>query len=95
MEFIHNESSPATIVELDLFKVPPTQTVIESMYDVEYRPVGSIDNAKVFEFIIPASEHYTDLSASYLHAKLSLEFKAPITAADKIIPANNFASALF
>ena len=95
MEFIHNESSPATIAELDLFKVPPTQTVIESMYDVEYSPVGSIDNAKVFEFIIPASEHYTDLSASYLHAKLSLELKAPITAADKIIPANNFAAALF
>uniref|UniRef100_A0A158P5F5 Uncharacterized protein n=1 Tax=Tetranychus urticae TaxID=32264 RepID=A0A158P5F5_TETUR len=48
MEYIHASSSPATIAELDLFQFPPTQTVIESIYDTEYRPIGSIAKANVF-----------------------------------------------
>ena len=89
MEFIHSSSSPATIAELDLFKVPPTQTVIESMYDVEYRPIGSLAKSTVFEFIVPASEHYTDLAATYLHAKLKID------GTGRVEPTNNYAASLF
>lgn len=92
MEFLHASSTSATIAELDLFKVPPTQTVIESMYDVEYRPIGSLTKASVFEFVTPPSEHYTDLSATHLHIKFKLNVD-PATA--KITPTNNFAASLF
>uniref|UniRef100_A0A158P528 Uncharacterized protein n=2 Tax=Tetranychus urticae TaxID=32264 RepID=A0A158P528_TETUR len=91
MEYIHASSSPATIAELDLFKFPPTQTVIESIYDTEYRPVGSIAKANVFEFIVPASEHYTDLSASYLYAKMKID----VPTGKSVTPTNNFAASLF
>ena len=89
MEFIHSSSSPATIAELDLFKVPPTQTVIESMYDVEYRPIGSLAKATVFEFVVPPSEHYTDLAATYIYAKLKID------GTGNLEPTNNYAASLF
>lgn len=91
MEFLHASSSPATIAELDLFKLPPTQTVIESTYDVEFRPIGSLANALVFEFIVPGSEHYTDLSASYLYAKM----KVDTDDACNFVPTSNLAAAIF
>ncbi|XP_015784690.1 uncharacterized protein F54H12.2-like [Tetranychus urticae] len=91
MEFIHTSSSPATIAELDLFKIPPTQTVIESMYDVEYRPVGSLSKSTVFEFVVPGSEHYTDLAASYLYVQLKIDTDST----EKIIPTNNYAASIF
>lgn len=92
MEFIHASSASATIAELDLFKVPPTQTVIESMYDVEYRPIGSLAKASVFEFVIPPSEHYTDLSATYLFAKLKISFDSET---GENVPTENYAASLF
>lgn len=92
MEFIHTSSAPATISELDLFKVPPTQTVIENIYDVEYRPVGSLTKSSVYEFSVPASEHYTDLAATYLYAKMKIT-SDPAT--EKVMLVNNYAASLF
>lgn len=91
MEFLHKSSSPATIAELDLFKLLPTQTVIESTYEVEYRPIGTLAKSSIFEFIIPGSEHYTDLSASYLYAKMKIEADEQF----EMIPTSNYAASLF
>ena len=105
MEFLHAESAPATIAELDLFKLPPTQTVIESTYDVEFRPIGTLAKSSVIEFIIPGSEHFTDLSASYLYAKMKINATETIAGATEtaastikpldVTPTSNFAAALF
>lgn len=67
---IYKDSPPCVKSELDLFTVPPTQTVIESGKFVEYHPLSNIRDGGPIEFNISGNgEEYMDLAASYLHVK--------------------------
>lgn len=97
MEYLHSSSVPVSKTELQVFHVPPTQTAIESSYEVEYRPTSSVDSGKSFEIQVQASDDFTDLQATMLHAYVSVTTKdgKALGASAKIKPIKNFANALF
>ena len=58
--------------ELDLFKLPDTQTSVTKVNWVEYRPIGqNVDNTPI-DIIIPGSSDYLDLKRSFLHIKFKV-----------------------
>ena len=97
MEYIHHSSIPATKSELELFNIPPTQTAIESSYEVQYRPTATLDSTRHYDFIIPPSDDFTDLSASmvYIRAKVLNSDMSDLAENSDITPVNNFGNALF
>ena len=72
MEYIHPASIPSTKSELSLFSVPPTQGAIDSTYEVEYNPSASLESSQYHEINIPASDDFTDLSATMIHLKFKV-----------------------
>ena len=96
MDYLHHSSIPATKSELELFHIPPTQTAIESYYEVEYRPTSTLDNAKNFDISIPASDDFTDLSKTMVYVKLSLKTSdGGNIDATKVNICDGFATSLF
>ncbi|XP_015788365.1 uncharacterized protein LOC107365393 [Tetranychus urticae] len=96
MEYLHPASTPASKSELNLFTIPPTQVAIESTYETDYRPSQNLDNGKTFEINIPASEDFTDLSATMVHMKVYITNKdAILKPTEKITLVENFANAIF
>lgn len=56
--------------ELDLFAKPAIQTNVIKSEEVAYRPISSIDNASVIEFVsLGHGDTYRDLSSIYLKLK--------------------------
>ena len=55
MEYLHEASIPASKSELQIFTIPPTQTAIESSYEVEYRPSASLETNNFYEINVPSS----------------------------------------
>lgn len=63
----------AVLPELDIFVVPPEQNSIERSYEVQYRPISSLDSTKIIEFNIPTSkDEYILLHETYLYFKVQL-----------------------
>lgn len=95
---IFRDSPPCVKSELDLFSIPPTQTVIEKGQFVEYHPLANISDGGPIEFNISGTgEEYLDLSASYLHVKAKV-LKADGTnlpEKEAVAPANLFLHSLF
>ena len=96
--FIYKDSPPCVKSELDLFTVPPTQTVIEKGQFVEFHPLSSVKDGGPIEFSISGSgEEYMDFSASHIHVKVKV-LKADgkvLTDADSVAPVNLFLHSLF
>ena len=60
---VHPLSCACGKYELELFAVPPTQTVINSSQWIEYRPITSLTDTGPIEFVITDSwEEYVDWS---------------------------------
>jgi len=97
MDYLHNSSVPATKSELDVFTVPPTQTAIETYYEVQYRPTTPLQSSKVLDINIPACEDMTDLSATFISAVLSIKDKdnKDLAAQDVVSLEPGFANCLF
>ena len=97
MEYLHESSLPASKSELQVFSIPPTQTAIESSYEVEYRPNASLESSNFYEINVPASEDFTDLASTMLHIHATVKTKAgkSLTDASKIKAVTNFANSLF
>lgn len=96
MEYLHHNSIPATKTELELFSVPPTQTAIESYYDVEYRPTSTLDSSQTYDFNIPASDDYTDLAEIMVHVVGKVtKMGKDLEASDPAYPGQGFGNALF
>lgn len=69
MAFLHALSNECLKSELELFTLPPTQTVIEGAQFVYYKPISSLSDDGPLEFVVPGhGEDYLDLS----HTMLSL-----------------------
>ncbi|XP_053200849.1 uncharacterized protein F54H12.2-like [Panonychus citri] len=97
MEYLHESSMPASKSELQVFSIPPTQTAIESSYEVEYRPNASLESSNFYEINVPASEDFTDLACTMLHIHLSVKTVAGavLTEANKVKAVTNFGNSLF
>ena len=66
-DLVHPASCACGKSELELFSIPPTQTAIESLQWVEYRPITTLSDSSPIKFVITGSgEEYVDLSDSYL-----------------------------
>ncbi|XP_053204361.1 uncharacterized protein LOC128388915 [Panonychus citri] len=92
--FYRDKSSKS---ELQIFSIPPTQTVIESSYEVEYRPNSSLDSSKCYEIVVPSSEDFTDMAASMLSLTIRVQTQngSNIPETSKIMPVTNFGNSLF
>ena len=96
MEYLHHQSTPATKSELELFSVPPTQTAIDSYYEVEFRPSATLDGSTTYDFNIPGSDDYTDLSETMIHIVGQIKKDGvDLTATDGASVCTGFANALF
>ena len=84
--------------ELHVLSVPPTMTAMQESQWVEHFPIASLTNNAPIEFIIPPqTEHWTDLSQSYVYVKFKI-IKADGHALDadsNVAPVNNFLHSMF
>lgn len=101
MSFLHSHSCECTKSELDLFAIPPTQTMIENSHWVQLKPINSLTDNSPIEFsIIGSGEEYLDLAHTLLYVRVSLRHPEEITDAAKAVlkkvgPVNNFMHSLF
>ena len=74
MALLHPSSTPAALPELNLFTVAPTQTAVESIYEVEIRPISQISGGHApVEFNLGGEgPDYIDLARSKLKVKLKI-----------------------
>jgi hypothetical protein len=71
-----NNSEDCAKSELDLFSVPPTQTVVEEGVWDTIQPHPNFEKSSVITFDIPGTNiHYIDLSQTELHIKCKLNKK--------------------
>ena len=98
MAFVHHASSECSKTELDLFSVPPTQTVLESGRFVDFHPISNIGDEGPIEFSVSgAGTEYMDLARTQLYVKAKVT-KANGTNLDvdtKVGSANMLLNALF
>ena len=78
--------------ELDLFKSIPVQSSILKTEEVAYKPIASLDNPNVIEFVsLGYGDTYRDLSSVYLKLRVRLLKDAKETPhTDSISPASIF-----
>ncbi|KFM62900.1 hypothetical protein X975_04584, partial [Stegodyphus mimosarum] len=84
--------------ELDLFSLPPTQTVIEKGQWVEFHPLANVSEGSPVEFNVSGSgDDYLDLSQTQLYVKVIIlkNDVKPITAESKVGPVNRFLHSIF
>ena len=72
-KMMQNGSCECSKSELNVLSVPSTMTAMQESQWVEHFSIASLANNAPIEFIIsPATEHWTDLSQSYLYVKFKI-----------------------
>ena len=94
---IFEGSEECSTSPLEFFDVPPTQTVVEKAYDVEFLPTSALRDGGVVEFFIPAStEDYIDLKNSKLLLQLRILKEDNALCTDEVVaPVNNFLQSMW
>src|SRR5258705_3976450 len=98
MAFIHNVSREVTKSELDLFSLPPTQTGIEHGAWVHFKPIATISDDGVIEFVVPGTgDYYMDLAHTHLHLTVQIlnNDGTNIAPGASVGPVNNWLHSLF
>ncbi|KAF8795494.1 hypothetical protein HNY73_003338 [Argiope bruennichi] len=98
MAFLLKDSPECAKSELNLFTLPPTQTVIEKGHWVQFHPIANASDGGPIEFLISGSgEEYLDLSQTLLQvkAKILKSDGKTLTTEDKVGPVNLFLHSLF
>lgn len=73
MAFLLKDSPECAKSELNLFTLPPTQTVIEKGHWVQYHPIANSSDGGPVEFLISGSgEDYIDLSETRIYVKAKI-----------------------
>ena len=71
---IHDKSSSIPLPKLDVFGVPPTQTMVEKDLETEHRPITSLDSSPCIQFeITTALDEYLDLEKISLFMKIKIK----------------------
>ncbi|GFS49194.1 uncharacterized protein F54H12.2 [Trichonephila inaurata madagascariensis] len=90
-DMLGQDSPECAKSELNLFTLPPTQTVIEKGQWIQFHPIANDTDGGPVEFLISGSgEDYLDLSQTQLCVKAKV-----LTDDDKIGPVNHFLHSLF
>ena len=93
-----NGSCECSKSELNVLSVPPTMTAMQESQWIEHVPIASLANNAPVQFIIPPeTEHWTDLSQSYLYVKFKI-IKADghdLELNSNVAPVNNFLHNMF
>ena len=94
---IHEDSEECSLTPLEIFDIPPTQTAIEKIYDVEFLPMSALRDGGVVEFYIPASaEDYIDLKNSKLYIKARIMRDDNVGVGNEVVaPVNNFLQSMW
>lgn len=98
MSFLHSHSSECAKSELDLFRLPPTQTSIENGTSVHFKPLASLTDNAPIEFVIPgAGDEYIDLAHTMLAVRIKIKLPTLSEGAAQInvAPVNNTLHSLF
>ena len=95
MALLHPSTAPAALPELNLFTLPPTQTAVEGVYEVDTRPISQVtgNNNSPVEFTFGGEgPDYIDLARSKLKVKLKIvhnDATSTALAADEVgVPVN-------
>ena len=73
---LHELTTTVPLPKMDLFGVPPTQTMIERDIVTEHRPIATIDPTSFIQFEIQtAIDEYIDLEKLLLYMKVKLQKK--------------------
>ena len=73
MAFLLKDSPECAKSELNLFTLPPTQTVIEKGHWVQYHPIANASDGGPVEFLISGSgDDYLDLSETRIYVKVKI-----------------------
>ena len=98
MEFIHAESAPCAISQLELFGANATCVQVKRSKDVPHFSVNAVTNeTNMLEFLIQGSgEQYLDLMKMKLYLKCTITYDdAKLTAGAQIAPAANLLGTMF
>ena len=89
---LHELTTTVPLPKMDLFGVPPTQTMIERDIVTEHRPIATIDPTSFIQFEIQtAIDEYIDLEKLLLYMKVKLQRNSSIKAEadyENICPTN-------
>lgn len=83
--------------ELDLFTLPPTQTIVENSSWVHYKPISSLSGDSPIEFCVSGtSDDYIDMAHTMLSVKVKIIPKNSTKTVDPSAgPVNNLLHSLF
>lgn len=84
--------------ELDLFREKPLQSNILKTIEQQYKPINSLVNSNVIEFVsLSNAQNYRDMSSAFLRLRLKLykDDKDTTHTDSKIAPINSVATSLF
>ena len=98
MAFLLQDSPECAKSELELFSLPPTQTVIERGQWVEFHPLANVSDAGPLELNVSGSgEEYLDLSQTQLYVKAKILNNDGTILKDKskVGPVNLFLHSMF
>ena len=100
MEYPHNDSSPCSKSEVDLFSIPHTQIAVQDTQTLVVTPINTVSGVTntPIELLIPgSSEYFLDLSttALYLKIRITRPDGSALPASYPIAPANNFLHTFF
>ena len=72
MTFLDSGSCACLKSEVNLFSVPPTQTMIENSDYVQYKPISSLTEGSPIQFSIPGTSEYIDLAHTLLSVRVTI-----------------------
>ena len=96
-QLLDKESVPSTNSLVELFSVPPTQTVIDHSYWYPAHPVNTITSDGPYQFRVDAGPEYLQLGRNFMYMKLIIT-KADgtdVVDTDKVAPINLLGKTLF
>lgn len=98
MAYLLQDSPECAKSELELFSLPPTQTVIERGQWIEFHPLANVYDGGPVEFNVSGSgEEYIDLSQTQLYVKVKIlkNDGTSLDAKSKVGPVNLFLHSMF
>lgn len=70
--FVHPFSAECTSSELDLFKIPTTNTAVDTERYTAYKPVASLTSSNWIEFRVAPTDEFIDPATIYLELEIEI-----------------------